>query len=362
MQFSAGQIAEFLQGEVDGNAQVLVFDVCKIEEGRLGMLGFLSNPKYTEYLYTTAASVVIVEMGFTPTRPIPKHVTLIRVADPRAAFSKLLEMHDAHQYEKKGYEQPSYISPKATIGKDVYIGTFTHVGDGVVIGDKVKILPNCTIGDGVRIGNGTRIHANVAIYSKSVIGANCIIHSGTVIGADGFGFTINARGEQEKIPQIGNVVLEDDVEIGANCTIDRATLGSTIIRKGAKLDNLIQVGHNAEIGEHTVVVSQTGIAGSSRIGKYCMIGGQVGIAGHLTIGDRVKVAAQSGIGSNIPDDAIVQGSPAFAIGDYKRSYVLFRNLPDLKKQIDGIGKGDDLVAPSHGKGDDLVAPSAKKED
>jgi UDP-3-O-[3-hydroxymyristoyl] glucosamine N-acyltransferase len=245
-------------------------------------------------------------------------------------------MHDAHQYEKKGYEQPSYISPKATIGKDVYIGTFTHVGDGVVIGDKVKILPNCTIGDGVRIGNGTRIHANVAIYSKSVIGANCIIHSGTVIGADGFGFTINAQGEQEKIPQIGNVVLEDDVEVGANCTIDRATLGSTIIRKGAKLDNLIQVGHNAEVGEHTVVVSQTGIAGSSRIGKYCMIGGQVGIAGHLTIGDRVKVAAQSGIGSNIPDDAIVQGSPAFAIGDYKRSYVLFRNLPDLKKQIDGL--------------------------
>ena len=338
MQFSAGQIAEFLQGEVDGNAQVLVFDVCKIEEGKLGMLGFLSNPKYTEHLYTTAASVVLVDKAFQPTRPIPKSLTLIRVADPRAAFSKLLEMHDAHQYEKRGYEQPSYISPKAVIGRDVYIGTFTHIGDGVVIGDRVKILPNCTIGDNVTIGAGTRIHANVAIYGRSVIGANCIIHSGTVIGADGFGFTINERGEQEKIPQIGNVILEDDVEIGANCTIDRATLGSTIIRRGAKLDNLIQVGHNAEVGAHTVVVSQTGIAGSSRIGAHAMIGGQVGIAGHLTVGDRAKIAAQSGIGSNIPADAIVQGSPAFAIGEFKRSYVVYRQLPDLKQRIEALEK------------------------
>jgi UDP-3-O-[3-hydroxymyristoyl] glucosamine N-acyltransferase len=202
----------------------------------------------------------------------------------------------------------------------------------------VKILPNCTIGDNVTIGAGTRIHANVAIYGRSVIGANCIIHSGTVIGADGFGFTINERGEQEKIPQIGNVILEDDVEIGANCTIDRATLGSTIIRRGAKLDNLIQVGHNAEVGAHTVVVSQTGIAGSSRIGAHAMIGGQVGIAGHLTVGDRAKIAAQSGIGSNIPADAIVQGSPAFAIGEFKRSYVVYRQLPDLKQRIEALEK------------------------
>ncbi|HQW87164.1 MAG TPA: UDP-3-O-(3-hydroxymyristoyl)glucosamine N-acyltransferase [Flavobacteriales bacterium] len=338
MQFSAGQIAEFLQGEVDGDAQVLVSDISKIEEGRLGTLSFLANPKYTEHVYTTAASVVLVEKGFHPTRPIPKHVTLIRVADPRASFSRLLQMHDAHQYEKRGYEQPSYISPKATIGKDVYIGTFTHIGDGVVIGDGAKILPNCTIGENAVIGAGTRIHANVAVYSRSMIGRNCIIHSGTVIGSDGFGFTVNAAGEQEKIPQIGNVVIEDDVEIGANCTIDRATLGSTIIRRGAKLDNLIQVGHNAEIGPHTVVVSQTGIAGSSRVGAHAMIGGQVGIAGHLTVGDRVKVAAQSGIGENIPDGVTVQGSPAFAIGPYKRSYVVFRNLPDLQRRVAELEK------------------------
>ena len=323
---------------MDGVAQVLVSDISKIEEGRFGTLSFLANPKYTEHLYTTAASVVLVEKGFQPVSPVPKHVTLIRVADPRAAFSRLLQMHDAHQYEKRGYEQPSYISPKAVIGRDVYIGAFAHIGDGVVIGDRVKILPNCTIGDNVTIGAGTRLHANVSVYNRSVIGANCIIHSGTVVGADGFGFTVNERGEQEKIPQIGNVVIEDDVEIGANCTIDRATLGSTIIRRGAKLDNLIQLGHNAEVGPHTVVVSQTGIAGSSRIGARAMIGGQVGIAGHLTVGDDVKIAAQSGIGSNIPDGVTVQGSPAFAIGDYKRSYVVFRQLPEMKQRIEALEK------------------------
>lgn len=338
MQFSAGQIAELLEGTVDGDAQVLVIDVSKIEEGRLGTLTFLSNPKYTEHVYTTAASVVIVEKGFTPTKPIPKHTTLIRVTDPRAAFATLLEMHEKHQYERKGIEQPSYVSPKARVGKGVYIGAFCYISDGAVLEDGVKVFPNSTIGDNVHIGRNSLLHANVTVYTKCRIGAQCIIHSGTVIGADGFGFTINAKGEHEKIPQIGNVIIEDDVEIGANCTIDRATLGSTVIRKGVKLDNLIQVGHNAEIGEHTVVVSQTGIAGSSKVGKHCMIGGQVGIAGHLTIGDRVKIAAQSGIGSNIPDDVTVQGSPAFNIGDYKRSYVHFRNLPALKKQLDEMAR------------------------
>lgn len=341
MQFSAGQIAEFLQGEVDGNAQVLVHDVAKIEEGRLGTLTFLANPRYTEHIYTTAASVAIVGLDFQPTRSIPKHLTLIRVSDPRAAFAKLLEMHDAHQYEKVGYEQPSYLSPKARVGKDVYIGAFSYIADGVVIEDGVKIFPNCFIGDGVRIGRNTRLHAGVKVYAKSVIGAGCILHSGVVIGADGYGFTTGADGLPEKMAQIGNVVLEDDVEVGANTTIDRATLGSTIIRRGVKLDNLIQIGHNVEIGAYTFVVSQTGIAGSSRVGAGCMIGGQVGIAGHLTIGDRVRIAAQSGIGSDIPDDATVQGSPAFTIGDYKRSYVLFRNLPGLKRHIERLEK--DLI-------------------
>ena len=349
MQFSAGQIAELLEGTVDGDAQVLVIDVSKIEEGRLGTLTFLSNPKYTEHVYTTAASEVIVEKGFTPTKAIPKHTTLIRVHDPRAAFATLLEMHEKHQYERKGIEQPSYVSPKAKVGKGVYIGAFCYISDGVVLEEGVKIFPNCTVGDNVHIGAHTLLHANVTVYNKSRIGANCILHSGTVIGADGFGFTINAKGEQEKIPQIGNVIIEDDVEIGANCTVDRATLGSTIIRKGVKLDNLIQVGHNAEIGAHTVVVSQTGIAGSTRIGQHCMIGGQVGIAGHLVIGDRVQIAAQSGIGGNIADDMTVQGSPAFAIGEYKRSYVLFRNLPEMRKRIDDLAVSQPPKIPTTDK-------------
>ncbi len=338
MQFSAGQIAELLHGEVDGDAQVLVVDVSKIEEGKLGTLTFLANAKYTEHIYSTGASVAIVGKDFRPTRPIPKYLTLIRVADPRAAFGLLLDMHQKHQYEKVGYEQPSYVSPKATIGKGVYIGAFSYISDGVVLEDGVKILPNCTIGEGVRIGMSTRIHANVSVYNNSRIGARCIVHSGTVIGSDGFGFAITGEGQQEKIPQIGNVVIEDDVEIGANCTIDRATMGSTYVRKGAKLDNLIQVGHNADIGEHTVIVAQTGIAGSSRIGTRTMIGGQVGIAGHLTVGADVRIAAQSGIGSTVPDGATVQGSPAFAIGDYKRSYVHFRNLPAIEQRIDALEK------------------------
>ncbi|MBK7083335.1 MAG: UDP-3-O-(3-hydroxymyristoyl)glucosamine N-acyltransferase [Flavobacteriales bacterium] len=348
MQFSAGQIAEFLQGTVDGDAQVLVYDMAKIEEGKLGTLTFLANPRYTEFLYTTAASIAIVGNDFQPTRPIAKSLTLIRVKDPRAAFAKLLEMHDAHQREKIGYEQPCYLSPKATVGKDVYIGAFSYVADGAVIGDGVKIFPNCFIGEGVHIGVRTRLHAGVKVYAKSVIGERCILHSNTVIGADGYGFTANEKGEQEKMAQIGNVVIEDDVEIGANCTIDRATLGSTFVRKGAKLDNLIQVGHNAEIGEHTLVVSQAGIAGSSKVGRYCQIGGQVGIAGHLTIGDRVKIAAQSGIGNDLPDDAVVQGSPAFAIRAYKRSYVVYRNLPDVQRRIDALERE---LASRRGAGD-----------
>ncbi len=336
MQFSASQIAELLDGEVDGNAQVLVSDLAKIEEGKAGTLTFLANPKYTDHLYSTAASIAVVARSFQPTRALPKRLTLIRVDDPRASFSRLLKMNEDLQYDKRGIEQPSFVSPKAKVAPGAYIGAFSYIGDGAVIEDDVKIFPHCTVGDGARIGKGTRLHANVTVYHRSVIGERCIIHSGTVVGADGYGFVPNAQGEQEKMPQVGNVIIEDDVEIGANCTIDRATLGSTIIRKGVKLDNLIQIGHNAEIGEHTLIVAQTGIAGSSRVGKHCMIGGQVGIAGHLTIGDRVKIAAQSGIGSNIPDDTTVQGSPAFAIGEYKRSYVLFRNLPDLKKRIDEL--------------------------
>ncbi|HMC98360.1 MAG TPA: UDP-3-O-(3-hydroxymyristoyl)glucosamine N-acyltransferase [Flavobacteriales bacterium] len=336
MQFTAAQIAELLHGEVDGDPQVMVNDLAKIEEARAGTLTFLANPRYTEYVYTTKATILIVDNGFTATQAIPKSLTLIRVADARLAFTQLLERNNNLQYEKKGIEQPSFVSPKAKLGKGVYIGAFCYIGDDVVLDDGVKVFPNCFIGDRARIGRNTRIHAGVKIYHQTVIGANCAIHSGAVIGADGFGFAPNAHGVYEKMPQVGNVILEDHVEIGANTTVDRATIGHTIIRQGTKLDNLVQVGHNAEIGRHNVIVSQTGIAGSTKIGDHNQIGGQVGIAGHLSVGNHVRIAAQSGIGSDIADGETVQGAPAFAKGLYDRSYVVFRKLPELIKRIDQL--------------------------
>ncbi len=348
MQFTATQIAELLEGEVDGDAQVLVSDLAKIEEGRPGTLTFLANPKYTDFLYATGASIAVVAKEFKPTQELPKRLTLIRVADPRACFSRLLKMNEGLRYNKRGIEQPSFVSPTAKVAPGAYIGAFSYIGDGAVVEEDAKVFPHCTVGDGARIGKGTRLHANVTVYPRCVVGANCIIHSGAVIGADGYGFVQDEKGEQEKMPQVGNVIIEDEVEIGANTTVDRATLGHTIIRRGAKLDNLIQVGHNVEIGAHTLVVAQTGIAGSTRIGDHCVIGGQVGIVGHIHIGNRVKVAAQSGIGTNLPDDAVVQGSPAFAIGDYKRSYVLFRSLPLLKQQIDQLKKTLDRLMAATG--------------
>jgi UDP-3-O-[3-hydroxymyristoyl] glucosamine N-acyltransferase len=338
MQFTAAQIAELLHGEVDGDPQVLVNDLAKIEEARSGTLTFLANPKYTEFIYSTKATIAIVEKGFEAHRPIPKSLTLIRVADPRMAFTQLLERNYQLQYEKKGIEQPSFVSPSAKMGKGVYIGAFSYISEGVVLEDGVKVFPNTFIGERVVVGKGTRIHAGVKIYHQTVIGAQCVIHSGAVIGADGFGFVPNAEGVYEKMPQVGNVILEDQVEVGANTTIDRATIGHTIIRQGTKLDNLIQVGHNAEIGRHNVIVSQTGIAGSTKVGDHNQIGGQVGIAGHLHIGNQVRIAAQSGIGSNMPDGSMVQGSPAFAKGLYDRSSVIFRRLPDLQKRVDQLEK------------------------
>ncbi len=338
MQFTAEQIAELLEGEVDGDPQVLVNDLAKIEEARSGTLTFLANPIYTEYIYKTKATIAIVARGFAPQHPLPKTLTLIRVADPRMAFTQLLERNSELRYEKKGVEQPSFVSPSARLGKNVYIGAFCYVGDDVVLADGVKVFPNCYIGDGVRLGAGTRIHAGVKIYHGTVMGEHCVIHSGAVIGADGFGFVPNADGGYEKMPQVGNVVLEDRVEVGANTTIDRATLGTTRIREGTKLDNLIQIGHNADIGKHNVIVAQTGIAGSTVIGDRNQIGGQVGIAGHLTIGNHVRIAAQSGVGSDIGDGRTVQGSPAFDKGPYDRSYVVYRKLPELLKRIETLEK------------------------
>lgn len=337
MEFTAGQIASFLGGTVEGNPNTVVNSLSKIEEGRPGSISFLNNPAYNVFLYSTEASIVIVNKDFLPEQPLKKSTTLIRVEDSRVAFGKLLEMYHQHKANKTGIEQPSHISKSAVIGKDVYIGTFSYIGDKATIGNDVKIYPNTFIGDNVSVGDNTVIYSGVKIYADSVIGKNCTIHAGVVIGSDGFGFATN--NDNYKISHVGNVVIEDNVEIGSNTTIDRATLGSTVIRKGVKLDNLIQIGHNVEIGENTVIVAQTGVAGSTKIGKNCIIGGQVGIVGHITIADGTRIAAQSGIGSSIKEEnTTVQGSPAFNIGEYRRSYVLFKNLPDVNERIKSLEK------------------------
>jgi len=336
MKFTAEQIAGILDGVVDGNPQAEVSKLSKIEEGVEGALTFLANPKYTSYIYSTKATIAIVDKDFVPEHDISS--TLIRVEDAYKSFSKLLEYYNQVKLNKFGIEQPTSVSETATIGKDVYIGAFTVIGEHVTIGDNVKIFPNCYIGDNVKIDNDTVLFAGSKIYSDCIIGKNCVINSGAIIGADGFGFAPNEDGEYTKVPQIGNVILEDFVDVGAATTIDRATLGSTIIRRGVKLDNQIQIAHNVEIGKNTVIAAQTGIAGSTKIGENCQIGGQVGFAGHLTIGNNVKIQAQSGVGKNIKDNEVLQGSPAFGYGDWNKSYVYFKNLPKLVKTINELEK------------------------
>ncbi len=339
MDFIASQIAGLLEGTVVGNENISVNNLSKIEEGQPNTLSFLSNLKYEEYLYTTGASIVIVDKSFEPSKSIPNTCTLIKVESAQAAFAKLLEIYNQVKRKKSGIHPSSYISDSATIGEEVYIGANCSIGDNVTIGNNVHVYPNSYIGDNVKIGDDCMFFAGVRVYSDCLIGKSCTLHSGVIIGGDGFGFVPNRNGNYSKVPQIGNAILEDHVEIGSNTTIDRATLGSTIIRKGVKLDNLIQVAHNVEIGENTVIAAQTGIAGSTKIGKNCMIGGQVGIVGHITIADEVKISAQSGVGHAITEKGqILQGSPAFPIGDYKRSYVVYRGLPDLKRKVDELEK------------------------
>jgi UDP-3-O-[3-hydroxymyristoyl] glucosamine N-acyltransferase len=338
MEFTAVQIAEMLGGKVEGDPNAVVSKLSKIEEGQPGSLSFLANPKYSAHIYTTLASIVIVNADFVAEAPLPKGCTLIRVEDAYSCFAKLLEVYNKIKHDKKGVESPSFIDESAKLGEDVYVGAFSHIGKNVVIGKGVKIYPNCVIGDNAIIGDETLIYSGTQIYSESEVGKSCVIHAGVIIGSDGFGFAPNSENNYQKVAQIGNVIIEDHVEIGSNTCIDRATLGSTIIRKGVKLDNLIQIAHNVEIGENTVMAAQCGVAGSTKIGKNCMIGGQVGFAGHLNIGDGVKIAAQSGIGSNIEQDAIVQGSPAFSIGEYKRAYVNFRKLPDMNTRLTALEK------------------------
>lgn len=334
MKITADQIAEVLEGVVEGDASVHVSTLSKIEEGKPGSISFLSNPKYNHYIYTTDASIVIVNNTFEAERPVKP--TLIRVEDAYKAFSKILEFYNQIKLMKSGIEQPTVISEGVEYGEELYLGSFSYIGKNTKIGKNVKIYPNSFIGDNVIIGDNTILFAGVRVYSETIIGNDCIIHSGTIIGSDGFGFAPNEDGSYTKVPQIGNVVIEDAVEIGSCTTIDRATLGSTIIRKGVKLDNQIQIAHNVEIGEHTVIASQTGIAGSTKIGKHCIIGGQVGIVGHITIGDRVRIQAQSGVGKSIKAGETIQGSPAIAYNDFSKSFIYFKKLPNIVKDLEDL--------------------------
>jgi len=335
MEFTAKQIAGLIQGEIEGNENQVVRDVSKIEEGRPETLTFLANPKYEHYIYTTEASVVIVNNSFKPQKPVK--ATLIKVNDAYQALAKLLQFYESSLPKKTGIEQPSFIHETSEMGDFVYVGAFAYIGEKTKIGKNVQIWPGSFIGEGVIIGDNTIIYSGVKIYKHCKIGSDCIIHSGAVVGSDGFGFAPGADGEYQKIPQVGNVVIEDLVEIGANTTIDRATMGSTIIRRGAKLDNLVQVAHNVEIGYNTVIAAQTGIAGSTKIGSNCMFGGQTGVAGHIKVADGTRLAAQTGVGGTVKkENTTLMGSPAFDAMQFNKSYVFFRKLPHLYKQLQDI--------------------------
>lgn len=337
MEFTARQIAEVLEGETEGNAEAVVERFAKIEEGTYRSLSFLANPKYTQYIYDTKSSVVIVNRDFEPDREIA--ATLIRVDDAYQSFARLLNWYDSQKKVKVGVSSGAFIHESAEIGENVYVAPGVCIGKGVRIGDGAKIYPHCYVGDGVVIGRDTTLYAGVRIEYDCVIGNQCRIHGGVTIGGDGFGFAPNGDSAYDKVAQIGNVVVEDNVEIGANTAIDRATIGSTIIQKGVKLDNLIQIAHNCVIGENTVIAAQCGFAGSVKVGKNCMIGGQVGVAGHLTIGDNVKIAAQSGISSDVAEGEIIMGSPAFNLRDYRKSYIHFRKLAELVERIEALENG-----------------------
>ncbi|HSV77024.1 MAG TPA: UDP-3-O-(3-hydroxymyristoyl)glucosamine N-acyltransferase [Bacteroidales bacterium] len=334
MEFSASQIAGFVKGTIEGNPDIKVNRFAKIEEATPGSLTFLSNPAYTPFIYTTTASIVLVSNDFVPEKTLAS--TLVRVADPYLALAALLELYQSQLPTKSGISSLAFISSSATIGEGVYIGEFVYIGENVKIGDHVKIYPHCYVGDQVSIGAGTVLYSGVRIYHDCKVGSTCTVHSNAVIGADGFGFAPQSDNNYRKVIQIGNVVIEDHVEIGALTAIDRATLGSTVIKKGVKLDNLIQIAHNVVVGDNTVIAAQSGIAGSARIGKNCMFGGQVGISGHLTIGDEVKMAAQTGLTSNLKDGQIVMGSPAIEASKFRKAFVYFRNFESLVKRIDEL--------------------------
>ncbi len=335
MVFTAQQIAALLQGTIVGNADAQVSTLSKIEEGKPGSISFLANPKYTQYVYSSLASIIIVNNDFEPTAPV--NATLIKVAAADVAFTRLLQMYNQVKLNKKGISKMSFIAESAVVGNDIYAGEFAYIGENAKIGNNVKIYPQVYVGDNCEIGDNTTLFSGVKLYSETKVGNNCIIHSGTVIGSDGFGF--NPENNHEKVPQIGNVIIEDDVEIGANCAIDRATLGATILRKGVKFDNLIHIAHNVEIGENTYIAAAGVIAGSTKVGKNCMFSGQVGIVGHLHIADETKVGAQSGISKSVTKPGeILMGSPAFDIGRFRKTYVHYRNLDVIAEKVNNLEK------------------------
>jgi UDP-3-O-[3-hydroxymyristoyl] glucosamine N-acyltransferase len=340
MKFTAEQIAGMLEGTVEGNSSAEVSGLSKIEEGKAGTLTFLANPKYISHIYSTGASIAIVSNDFVAEQALPETLTLIRVADAYGSFAKLLEAYSQFKRPRPGIHASAVIDASVVIGENVHIGAGVVIEAGASVGNNAMIMAQSYIGEHVKIGDFTMVHPGVKVYSECVIGSNCTLHAGVIIGADGFGFAPQADNRYAKVPQIGNVVVEDRVEIGANTAIDRATLGSTIIREGVKLDNLIQVAHNVEIGKNTVIAALTGIAGSTKIGENCMIGGQVGIAGHLTIANGVKIAAQTGISASVlKENVVLQGTPAVDTMDFKKSYIIHRRLPQLLERIERLEKG-----------------------
>ena len=337
MNFTAAMIAEFLKGSVEGDPSASVKDVSRIEEGREGTLSFLANPKYEKHIYDTRSDIVIVNEDFVPQKPVK--ATMIRVKNAYESFAALLQLYEESKPKKQGVSKMASIAETVRLGEELYIGDFAVISDGVTIGNGSRIYPQVYIGENVIIGEGTILHPGVKIYEGCEIGAHCVVHAGAVIGGDGFGFAPGEANNYKKVPQVGKVILEDHVEVGANTTIDRATMGATVLRRGVKLDNLIMIAHNVEVGENTVMAAQTGISGSTKVGKNCMFGGQVGLIGHIQIADGVKIAAQSGIPKSIrKENAVVQGSPPLEFTHFQRCYVVFKNLPGLSGQIHEMGK------------------------
>ena len=337
MKFLASQIAALLSGTVEGNPNAEVWNVAKIEEGQPGMLSFLANPKYTSYIYETLSSVVIVNRDFEPKQPVA--ATLIRVDDAYASFAKLLSYYDQMSQDKKGISSLAFVSSSAKLGENLYLGEFAFIGENATIGNNVKVYPQVYVGDGVVVGDNTTLYPGVKLYRNTVIGKRCIVHAGAVLGGDGFGFAPQEDGHYEKIPQVGNVVIEDDVEIGANTTIDRSTMGSTRIHKGVKLDNLVHLAHNVEVGENSALAAQVGVSGSTHLGKNCVVGGQSGFVGHLHIADGSKFGGQSGVMGNIKqENQEFMGTPILPLRQYLTSNARFRHIDEMARKIDQLEK------------------------